>query len=111
MKLTEKSKHLMSFFLKNKLLSESKHSKKTDSILLTLYDDMLNAYAYLSTLKKNKREKYYKLNIKKILSLQNLKILILIVSQKKLDNQLTIIHPLKFHILFLSLIEISICFL
>ena len=68
MKLTEKSKHLMSFFLKNKLLSESKHSKKTDSILLTLYDDMLNAYAYLSTLKKNKREKYYKLNIKKIIS-------------------------------------------
>ena len=55
MKLTEKSKHLMSFFLKNKLLSESKHSNKTDSIFLTLYDDILNAYVYLSTLKKNKR--------------------------------------------------------
>lgn len=68
MKLTGKSKYLMSFFFKNKLLSENKHSTKTDSILLTLYDDMLNAYTYLSTLKKNKREKYYKLNIKKLLS-------------------------------------------
>ena len=68
MKLTEKSKYLMSFFLKNKLLIEGKHSTKTDSILLTLYDDMLNAYTYLSTLKKNKKEKYYKLNIKKLLS-------------------------------------------
>lgn len=68
MKLTEKSKYLMSFFLKNKLLIEGNHSTKTDSILLTLYDDMLNAYTYLSTLKKNKKEKYYKLNIKKLLS-------------------------------------------
>jgi len=72
MKLTEKSKHLMSFFLKNKLLSESKHSNKTDSIFLTLYDDILNAYAYLLSLKKNKREKYYKLTIKKILSVQQI---------------------------------------
>lgn len=55
MKLTGKSKYLMSFFLKNKLLSESKHSTKTDSILLMLYDDILNSYTYLSTLKKNKR--------------------------------------------------------
>ena len=67
MKLTEKSKHLMSFFLKNNLISESKHSNKTDSIFLTLYDDILNAYLYLLSLKKNKREKYYKLNIKKII--------------------------------------------
>jgi hypothetical protein len=72
MKLTEKSKNLMSFFLKNKLISESKHTQKTDSILLTLYDDILNAYAYLLALKKNKREKYYKLNIKKILSVNQI---------------------------------------
>lgn len=72
MKLTEKSKQLMSFFLKNKLISESKHTQKTDSILLTLYDDILNAYAYLLDLKKNKREKYYKLNIKKILSVHQI---------------------------------------
>ena len=72
MKLTEKSKYLMSFFLKNKLINDVKHSAKTDSILLTLYDDILNAYNYLLALKRNKREKYYKLNIKKILSVQQI---------------------------------------
>ena len=72
MKLTEKSKYLMSFFLKNKLIKHSKHSNKTDSILLTLYDDILNAYNYLLTLKRNKREKFYKLNIKKIVSVNQI---------------------------------------
>ena len=72
MKLTGKSKYLMSFFLKNKLISDVKHSAKTDSILLTLYDDILKAYNYLLALKRNKREKYYKLNIKKILSVQQI---------------------------------------
>ena len=72
MKLTEKSKYLMSFFLKNKLINESKQTNRTDSILLSLYDDILNAYTFLYGLKKKKREKYYKLEIKKILSAQQI---------------------------------------
>ena len=62
----------MSFFLKNKLINESKQTNRTDSILLSLYDDILNAYTFLYGLKKKKREKYYKLEIKKILSAQQI---------------------------------------
>jgi hypothetical protein len=68
MKLTGKSKYLISFFLQNKTINNSNHSNRTDTILLTLYNDILNAFNYLTSLKKNKREKFYKINIKKIIS-------------------------------------------
>ena len=47
MKLTGKSKYLLSFFLQNKTINNSKHSNKTDSILLTLYNELLDAHKYL----------------------------------------------------------------
>ena len=68
MKLTGKSKYLLSFFLKNKTINNSNHSNRTDAILLTLYNELLDAHKYLLELKKNKREKFYKIQIKKTLT-------------------------------------------
>ena len=72
MKLTGKSKYLLSFFLKNKTINNSNHSNRTDAILLTLYNELLDAHKYLLELKKNKREKFYKIQIKKILSVSQI---------------------------------------
>ena len=56
----------MLFFTKNKHVNNIKQSKRTDIILNELYNDILNAYNYLQTLKQ--KGQYYTVTIKKIVS-------------------------------------------
>ena len=53
MKLTNKSKQFLSFFTNNKYIHHIKHTNATNSILLKLYYDILNAYKFLQSIKKN----------------------------------------------------------
>jgi hypothetical protein len=64
MKITKNSKQLMLFFTKNKYIKNANQTKRTDSILLQLYKDILNAYLDLNNVKSVKQ--YYKLQVKKI---------------------------------------------
>ena len=64
MKITKNSKELMLFFTKNKYIKKVNQTKRTDSILLQLYKDILNAYLDLNNVKSVKQ--YYKLQVKKI---------------------------------------------
>ena len=62
MKITKNSKELMLFFTKNKYIKKINQTKRTDSILLQLYKDILNAYLDLNNVKSVKQ--YYKLQVK-----------------------------------------------
>ncbi len=66
MKLSKNSKQLMLFFTKNKHINNIKQSNRTDIILNELYDDILNAYKYLSNLKQ--KGQYYTVTTKKVLT-------------------------------------------
>jgi hypothetical protein len=67
MKITKKSKLLMSFFSKNNYIAPIFKTKTTDKIITELYYDILDAYNYLLTLKKT-NENPYNINTKKIFS-------------------------------------------
>jgi hypothetical protein len=64
MKFTNKSKQLLSFFIKNNHISHIKHNNSTNNILLKIYHDIFDAYQFLQTIKTNKN--VYNLNVKKI---------------------------------------------
>jgi len=66
MKLSKNSKQLMLFFTKNKHLNNIKQSKRTDIILNELYNDILDSYNYLNTLKQ--KGQYYTITTKKVLT-------------------------------------------
>jgi hypothetical protein len=66
MKLSKNSKQLMLFFTKNKHINNVKQSKRTDIILNELYNDILNAYKYLTNLKQ--KGQYYTVTTKKVLT-------------------------------------------
>ena len=66
MKLSKNSKQLMLFFTKNKHINNIKQTKRTDNILNELYNDILNAYKYLNTLKQ--KGQYYTVTTKKVLT-------------------------------------------
>ena len=66
MKLTKKSKHLMTFFTKNKHINKLKQTKRTETIITELYHDIIEAYDYLNNLKK--KGEYYSVTTKKILT-------------------------------------------
>jgi hypothetical protein len=63
MKLTKISQNMLSYFIKNNCLKEKHQSAKVDKIVLKLYDDIKEAYIYLSNSKKT-----YNPTIKKIVS-------------------------------------------
>ena len=65
MKLTKESNELMSIFIKNKCLSSSQ-TKKTDSILKIIYDEIKNGVSYVNTKKANMGNKFYKVSVKQI---------------------------------------------
>ena len=67
MKLSDKSKKLMLFFTKNRHIHKVHQSKKTETILKELYNDIFNAYKYLMQLKQ-KNNAYFSFNIKKLVS-------------------------------------------
>ena len=58
MKLTNKSKQFLSFFTNNKYIHHIKHTNGTNNILLKLYYDILNAYKFLQSIKKNNAYEY-----------------------------------------------------
>ena len=66
MKLSKNSKQLMLFFTVNKHINNIKQSKRTDNILIELYNDILNAYKYLINLKQ--KGQYYTVTTKKVLT-------------------------------------------
>ena len=66
MKLSKKSKMLMSFFTKSKYINHIKQTHRTDNILTRLYHDILNAYNYLLKLKQSKGSNFYNVTTKKI---------------------------------------------
>jgi len=66
MKLSKKSKLLMSFFTKNKYINHIHQTQRTDKILTRLYHDILNAHNYLLNVKKTRGANFYNVTIKKI---------------------------------------------
>lgn len=73
MKITKKSKKLMSLFIDNECINYSTFSSKTKSILLPLYDDLKNADEYIKSIQREKTEgSFYKLSIKKIATISQI---------------------------------------
>jgi len=66
MKLSKKSKELMLFFTKNSHINKVAQTKRTDSIIMDLYNDIYNAYKHLNNLKQ--KGNYYNITTKKILA-------------------------------------------
>ena len=66
MKLSKKSKMLMSFFTKSNYINHIKQTHRTDNILTRLYHDILNAHNYLLKLKQSKGLNFYNVTVKKI---------------------------------------------
>jgi len=58
MKLTNKSKQFLSFFTNNKYIHQIKNTPSTNNILLKIYYDILNAYKFLQSVKKNNAYEY-----------------------------------------------------
>ncbi len=58
MKLTNKSKEFLSFFTNNKYIHHIKNTHATNNILLKIYYDILNAYKFLQSIKKNNAYEY-----------------------------------------------------
>ena len=65
MKISERCKKLLLFFTKNKHINEVQQTKKTQSILKELYQDIFSAHKYLMQLKQ-KRGGYFTFSIKKV---------------------------------------------
>jgi len=66
MKLSKTSQLLMSFFINNKCINHSKPTKKTNIILLQLYNELKIANNYIQTRKNKEGNGFYKLKITKI---------------------------------------------
>ena len=66
MNLSKTSETLISYFLENNCIKHDTQTKKTDTILLKLYDDIMEANLFLQKNKQLKRDKILNLQIKKI---------------------------------------------
>ena len=66
MKLSKKSKQLLLFFTKNKYVTHISQSSTTNNIIKELYNDILDSYNYLLSLKQKGR--FYNIHTKKIVS-------------------------------------------
>ena len=100
MKLTNKSKQILSFFTNNKYIHHIKHSNATNTILLKLYYDILNAYRFLQSIKKNNTYDY------EITKIQNS----LEITKPKNFNYNSFPQVIREHIDELSLSEIAYSF-
>ena len=63
MKLTTESEKLMSMFIKNKCISHSKQTNKTDNVLRQLYTDMRDADELIKAEKRRLGNSFYKLKV------------------------------------------------
>ena len=66
MKISKNSKQLMLFFTKNNHINKVKQTKRTDSIISEIYNDIYEAYKYLMNLKQ--KGNYFNVTTKKILT-------------------------------------------
>ena len=66
MKLSKTSEILLSYFIENNCIKPDTQTKKTDAILLKLYDDIMEANLFLQKNSKLKSEILTGLQIKKI---------------------------------------------
>ena len=66
MRISKKSKMLMTFFTKNKYINHIEQTTRTNNIISELYNDILNAYNYLSNLKQTRGSNFYNITTKKI---------------------------------------------
>ena len=98
MKLLKNSKDLMLFFTKNKHINRVKQTKRTDSIITEIYNDILNAYNYLNILKQ--KGKYYNVSTKKIENTSH-------ISRPTIFNSNSFPEAVRKHIDELSLSEIT----
>ena len=103
MKLTKKSKLLMSFFLNNNNIEHVEQTKKTDNILYELYKEFVNAKKYLNKLKKVKGIDFYKVDIKKITTISQ-------IPKPKNFNSNSFPNKIREHIDELTILEISYSF-
>jgi len=100
MKLTNKSKQFLSFFTNNKYIHHIKNTPATNNILLQIYYDILNAYKYLQSIKKNKAYEYEITKIENSLE----------ITKPKNFNYNSFPQVIREHIDELSLSEISYTF-
>jgi hypothetical protein len=63
MNLSKTSETLISYFLENNCIKHDTQTKKTDTILLKLYDDIMEANLFLQKNKQLKRDKILNLQI------------------------------------------------
>lgn len=66
MKITNESYELMSFFVKNNCIKPLKQTKKTDSLITKLYDEILEGFTYIQNIKLKMGPSFYKLKISNI---------------------------------------------
>jgi hypothetical protein len=66
MKLSKESKALMSHFIKNKCINHSRPTKKTNAILIKLYNELRIANAFIQNRKREQGSSFYKLNVTKL---------------------------------------------
>ena len=101
MKLSNNSKKLMQFFIKNKYINHVKQTKQTDSIITEIYQSIIESHKYILNL--NKTEKLYKVSIKKIVSSSQ-------ISKPKNFNSNSFPNIVRNHIDELTMTEITYIF-
>jgi len=70
MKLSKNSKQLMLFFTNNKMIDSVHQTKKTNSIIMEIYNDILTSYKYILHLKQSGDN--YNVTTKKILNVKQI---------------------------------------
>ena len=103
MKLSKNSKLLMSFFIKNNCINHISQTKNTYEITTSLYKEIIDSYNHLLNLKKNKKDNFYNIKIKKITNVSQ-------ISRPKNFNSNNFPEEIRNQIDHLSLSEISYTF-
>jgi len=101
MKLSKNSKQLMLFFTKNKYINKVNQTRRTNNIVKELYDNILESYKYLNTIKKEGN--YFNLSIKKIHSSRQ-------ISKPQNFNAYSFPEIVRKHIDTLSMSELTYTF-
>ena len=72
MKITNDSHKLMSFFVENSCIFPIKQKIKTNNIFKNIYHEINNGFNYIKHIKKQSDDLFYKLQIKKIVSVNDI---------------------------------------
>ena len=101
MKLSKKSKELMLFFTKNNHINKVKQTQRTNNIIIELYNEIYNAYKYLTNLKH--RGNYFNVTTRKIFSATQ-------ISKPQIFNSNSFPEIIRKHIDEFSMSEITYTF-